>query len=52
MKNKKKKLKHDVEGFLKSDKFLTVDPKDFMSEGEINFEKKYAYIRIIYSICR
>ena len=40
MKNKKKKLKHEVEGFLKSDKFLTLDPKDFMSEGEINFEKK------------
>ena len=40
MKNKKKKLKHEVERFLKSDKFLTVDPKDFMSEGEINFEKK------------
>ena len=40
MKNKKKKLKHEVERFLKSDKFLTLDPKDFMSEGEINFEKK------------
>ena len=40
MKNKKKKLKHEVERFLKSDKFLTLDPKDFMSEGEINFEKQ------------
>ena len=39
-KNKKKKLKHEVEGFLKSDKLLTLDHKDFMSEGEINFEKK------------
>ena len=25
---------------MKSDKFLTLDPKDFMSEGEINFEKQ------------
>ena len=40
MKNKKKKLKHEVEGFLKSDKFLTLNPKDFMSEGEIKFEKQ------------
>ena len=40
MKNKKKKLKHEVEGFFKSDKFLTLNPKDFMSEGEIKFEKQ------------
>ena len=40
MKNKKKKLKCEVEGFFKSDKFLTLDPKDFMSEGEIDFEKQ------------
>ena len=40
MKNKKKKLKSEVEGFFKSDKFLTLDPKDFMSEGKIDFEKK------------
>ena len=25
---------------MKSDKFLTLDPKEFMSEGEINFEKQ------------
>ena len=40
MKNKKKKLKHEVEGFFKSDKFLTLDPKDFMSEEKIDFEKQ------------
>ena len=40
MKNKKKKLKCEVEGFFKSDKFLTLDPKDFMSEGEMDFEKQ------------
>ena len=40
MKNKKKKRKCEVEGFFKSDKFLTLDPKDFMSEGEIDFEKQ------------
>ena len=40
MKNKNKKLKSEVKGFFKSDKFLTLDPKDFMSEGEIDFEKQ------------
>ena len=40
MKNKKKKLKHEVERFLKSDKFLTLDPKDFLSAGEMNCQKK------------
>ena len=40
MKNKKQKLKYEVEGFFKSDKFLTLNPNDFMSEGEIDFEKQ------------
>ena len=40
MKNKKQKLKHEVEGFFKSDKFLTLNLNDFMSEGKIDFEKQ------------
>ena len=40
MKNKKKKLKHEIKRFFKSDKFLTLDPKDFLSEGKIHFEKQ------------
>ena len=40
MKNKKQKLKYEVEGFFKSDNFLTLNPNDFMSEGEIDFEKQ------------
>ena len=40
MKSKNKKLKHEVEGFFKSDKNLSLHPKDFMSEGKIDFEKQ------------
>ena len=40
MKNKKKKLKYEVEGFFKSDKFLTLNPNDLISEEEIDFEKQ------------
>tara|TARA_B100000212_G_scaffold218895_1_gene165802 strand:+ start:138 stop:539 length:402 start_codon:yes stop_codon:yes gene_type:complete len=39
-KKKKKKLKEWAEGFFKSDKNLSLDPKDFMSEGTIDFERQ------------